>query len=105
MSDPHAWQSTDDSRATSTPRSMADILFLPESERTLLNWLLRQRTATLAEIAEFLGQSEPEAQLLLESFIQAGFVQLVSTDPLVYQPLLKIQKERRVPNQVWDALK
>ena len=103
----------DDSNRTPPLRSMADLLFLPEMQRSLVNWLLRQKSATFGEIIDYLLQTTeiatekvPEiAQILLNELINQGFVKSVENSGAdQYQPQLITRKGRQVPQQVWDVL-
>lgn len=85
-------------------RTMADLLFLPETERSLMNWLLRQKQATLSEIAAHLNQSESATQPLLNELMAQGFIQIEQGDICCYQPNLMSRKGRSVPTKIWDAL-
>lgn len=101
MAEQNEWQMP--RRTTASPtRTMADLLFLPDGERSLVNWLLRQQSASLAEAAAFLNQSEAAAAALLQDLIEQGYVQLV--DQMHYQAKLQARKGRNVPKQIWDAL-
>lgn len=53
---------------------MADVLALPESERKLMNWLMRRRKASLTEITNHVGGDLGSAQVLLKQLFQAGFI-------------------------------
>jgi hypothetical protein len=92
--------------ASPKTRTMADLLFLPETERSLMNWLLRQQRANLSEIAAHLDQSESATQTLLNELIAQSFIQKVEQDDICcYQPNLVSRKGRNVPGNIWDALK
>lgn len=112
MSDHTEWRSDQPSEepsrpnsASPKPRTMADLLFLAETERSLMNWLLRQKQATLSEIAAHLNQSESTTQTLLNELIVQGFIQIDQRDICRYQPNLMSRKGRTVPANIWDALK
>jgi predicted transcriptional regulator len=101
MAEQNEWQMPRQTTASPT-RSMADLLFLPDLERSLINWLLRQQQASLAEAAAFLDRSEAETAALLQVLIEQGFVQLIGQ--ACYQPKLQVRKGRNVPAKIWDAL-
>ncbi|MCU0526743.1 MAG: hypothetical protein MUF72_18190 [Elainella sp. Prado103] len=104
MAECNEWQMPQRTGGSPT-RTMADLLFLPDLERSLINWLLRQQTATLAEAAAYLNQSEIEAAAVLQDLIEQGFVQwLDQLDPPQYQPKLQRRKGRNMPTKIWDAL-
>lgn len=102
MAESNEWQMPRRTGASPT-RTMADLLFLPDLERSLINWLLRQQSATLADAALYLEQSEADAATLLQDLIDQGFVQL-DADSRQYQPKLQVRKGRKVPTNIWDAL-
>ncbi|WP_088893866.1 BlaI/MecI/CopY family transcriptional regulator [Leptolyngbya ohadii] len=91
------------SSASPKTRTMADLLFLPETERSLMNWLLRQQQATLSEVAAHLEQPESVAETLLNDLIAQGFIQ-IKQETCHYQPNLVSRKGRNVPGNIWDAL-
>lgn len=86
-------------------KTMTDLLSLPDTERTLMNWLVRQRQASLTDILAYVGGDSETTQAMLEQLIQTGF--LVASDAsegVVFKPNLVSRKTRTLPNQVWDAL-
>lgn len=86
-------------------RTMADLLFLPETERGLMNWLLRQKSASLAEVAAQLMQDEAIAQTALDELIAQGFVRSVEINSqMQYQPCLTSRRGRQVSTNIWNAL-
>lgn len=95
-------------------KTMADLLFLPELERSLMNWLLRQRSASLAEVVSYLAEDEvvyagrnPEeiARSLLEKLTVEGFLQVTESEgQICYQPCLASRRGRQVPSNIWNAL-
>ncbi|MFM7425341.1 MAG: hypothetical protein ACKO7W_10185 [Elainella sp.] len=101
IAEQNEWQMPRQTTASPT-RTMADLLFLPDGERSLVNWLLREQRASLADAATFLNQSEAETAALLQGLIEQGFVQQV--DQTHYQAKLQVRKGRNVPKQIWDAL-
>jgi predicted transcriptional regulator len=86
-------------------KTMADLLFLPETERSLMNWLLRQQAASVTEVAAHLEQNELIAQTVLDQLAAQGFVQCVESDGQQrYQPCLTSRRGRQVPSSIWNAL-
>jgi predicted ArsR family transcriptional regulator len=105
LADQNDWQMARRSGHAPPTRTMADLLFLPDTERSLMNWLLRQQSATLAEVAAHLNETEAAAQLLLKALTDQGFVQLVQqAEQSHYHPKLTVRKGRKVPPKIWDAL-
>jgi hypothetical protein len=87
-------------------RSIADLLFLPETERSLVNWLLRQHSATFSELVAHLSQTPEAVQLLVAGLIAEGYVRSIEKKgELCYQPRLITRVGRQVPSKIWDALK
>lgn len=73
--------------------TIADVLTLPNVERRLVNWLVRQQSATLSEIAAYISQDETSTQVVLEGLIKDGFVARVSQDGQVhYEPRLRSRR-------------
>ncbi|MBE9158463.1 MarR family transcriptional regulator [Nodosilinea sp. LEGE 06152] len=87
------------------PRTMTDLLGLPDPERTLVNWLVRQRGASLADILAH-TQTEPAAvQATLDNLLTAGFLTVdEASDPALFKPNLVSRKPRTLPDQLWNAL-
>ncbi|MBD1845591.1 hypothetical protein H6F89_19695 [Cyanobacteria bacterium FACHB-63] len=86
-------------------KTMADLLFLPELERGLMNWLLRQRSASLSEVANYLAEDEAIARSHLEKLAAEGFLQSTESEGHVcYQPCLASRRGRQVPSTIWNAL-
>jgi predicted transcriptional regulator len=105
MAEQNEWQFARHPSDKPPTRTMADLLFLPETERSLMNWLLRQQSATLAEVAAHLNQPEAMARNLLQELLNQGFIQVVeSADEPQYRPKMAIRKGRKVPTNLWDAL-
>jgi predicted transcriptional regulator len=59
---------------SSQPKTMTDLLSLPDQERKLMNWLMRCRKASFTEIAHHLGGDVETAQEIVEQLFQAGFI-------------------------------
>ncbi|MGG6238976.1 hypothetical protein ACQ4N7_10075 [Nodosilinea sp. AN01ver1] len=91
--------------ASAGPKTMTDLLVLPDAERTLVNWLVRQRGASLADIVAH-TQAEPAAvQTTLDNLLSAGFLTVdEASDPALFKPNLVSRKPRTVPDKLWNAL-
>ncbi|MDA8333475.1 MAG: NHLP bacteriocin export ABC transporter permease/ATPase subunit [Peptococcaceae bacterium] len=88
----------------STGRSVTDLLALPESQRRLVQWLMRSDGATLAETAAEDGQSEDEVRSLLDSLVEQGFVQQEGDGgELRFRARLGARTGRRLSSQIWQA--
>jgi predicted transcriptional regulator len=91
----------------STPsRTTADLLFLPDLERSIVNWLLRQQGATLSEISDHIDQDLEATQVLLDQLIDQGYLLRFSdqSEQTHYLPHLRSRKGRQVPGRIWDLL-
>lgn len=73
--------------------TIADVLTLPDVERKLINWLVRQQKATLGEIAAFVSQDEASTQTILDGLVQKGFVSCnAQSEPSCYEPRLRSRR-------------
>jgi hypothetical protein len=94
-----------DAKEKTVGLSMADLLDLPESLRSLVNWMMRQDNVRLAEVATFLGQDEGTAGETLATLIDKGFVrELKLHGEMCYRLRLAPKRGRAVPLDVWRAL-
>lgn len=92
-------------RGQPNTKTMADLLFLPELERGLMNWLLRQRSASLTEVINYLAEDEATVRSRLEKLAAEGFLQATESEgQLCYQPCLASRRSRQVPSNIWNAL-
>ena len=73
--------------------TIADVLTLPNGERRLVNWLVRQQSATLSEIAAYISQDESSTQTVLEGLTKQGFVgQVDQNGQAHYEPRLRSRR-------------
>lgn len=87
------------------PKTMTDLLALADRERTLMNWLVRQRGASLVDIVAHTQGDPAIAQTMLDDLIARGFLLTDATaDGVVFKPHLVSRKPRTVPDQLWNAL-
>jgi len=85
--------------------TMAEVLSLPDDVRRLINWMMRQRAATLAEAARFMQCDETAAGGRLADLVEQGFVrefELRGTH--YYQVRLAPKRGRAMPADLWQAL-
>lgn len=73
---------------------MFDVLALPEPERRLVNWMLRQGRVGLVEIATFLELEQDAAHTILAPLIAQGFVQEVKSGDEVRFRVRLLQRRR-----------
>jgi predicted transcriptional regulator of viral defense system len=90
---------------------MAQILALPESDRTLVLWIQRQRLASLAAVQAFLQQDKVTTLALLQRLEQQGYLEvLTSADGSPAYRVRLISMRRRQPRNfsssqdLWDRL-
>ncbi|MBM3135844.1 MAG: hypothetical protein FJZ89_11310, partial [Chloroflexi bacterium] len=88
-----------------TGRHVADVLELPDTQRQLVQWLLRRGEASLAEVAAHSGQDERAARSTLAALSAQGFVREVAGEGQVrYRPQLAPRRGRQLPADIWRAL-
>ncbi len=84
---------------------MADLLNMPDDQRQLINWLLRQKTAVLAEVVRFMGRDEAAARDLLTGLVEQGLVrEFEQRGTLCFQVRLAPKRGRAMPANLWQAL-
>lgn len=94
-----------DVRAHTAGLTMADILELPDTERQLVNWMMRAGDVSLADVATQLGQDEATVQARLAVLIEKGFVrETVSHSVTFYQVRMAPRRQRQLPENLWQAL-
>jgi hypothetical protein len=73
-------------------KTMTDLLALPDPERRLMNWLMRRRQASLAELLNQIGGSVESAQGMVEQLLQAGFLSTLEksegSGEMIFKPKL-----------------
>ena len=85
--------------------TMGDILDLPESLRTFVNWVLRAGDVGVREVATHLGQDETVAASLLAELSRKGLVrELHVAGKTSYQVRTRDRPRRGVPSDLWRAL-
>ena len=85
--------------------SMADILTLPEHERRLFNWMMREGEVGLADVAAHEGQEEMATHSMIASLVEKGFIRQYEVRGEVrYKVRLAPKKGRDVPLNIWQTL-
>jgi MinD-like ATPase involved in chromosome partitioning or flagellar assembly len=102
-----AWLTAPTPAHTSDPGiSMFDLLLLPDTERQLINWIIRQGKATLLDCVSHTGQSKATIEKILEKLVEQGLLRFSQVaDDEYYQPQLNSEKQRLLPNHIWEALR
>ncbi len=84
---------------------MADLLTLPDPLGCLLNWMVRKRQVSLAEINAFLGQDEAQALCLLAEAQGRGYVREIELrEGTRYRVRLSSRRGSELPEDLWQAL-
>ncbi|MBN1140101.1 MAG: hypothetical protein JXM73_26260 [Anaerolineae bacterium] len=84
---------------------LLDVLLAPGAEPPLVRWLLRHGAASLAEVAESMGQDQARARAQLTMLIEQGMVQEERTEGETrYRVRLARRGRRTLPAQIWQAL-
>lgn len=83
---------------------MLDLLTLPDPQRQTLNWMLRQGSVTLAQIATQTGQDNEQVNAFLASLVERGFVKITETDGEIrYVPNL-VARQTAIGRDFWTLL-
>ncbi|MGC1308573.1 MAG: hypothetical protein WA885_15210 [Phormidesmis sp.] len=82
---------------------MSDILTLEDAERSVVNWVLRQRRSTLAQISQQLQKSPIELCPMLDRLVADGFLSK-SAETGRYQISVRTKPQRSGSEHLWDAL-
>jgi uncharacterized membrane protein affecting hemolysin expression len=70
-----------------------------------MNWLLRQRSASLADMVAHTKASPEVVEAMVDQLTDQGFVVCdQTTKPAVFKPNLVARKSRTVPDRLWQAL-
>ena len=74
------------------PESVTELLELPEDQRQLMLWMMRQGTLPFADIQSHVGRSSENVRSLLANLIQQGLVNVVGDDAYrAYSPTRRQQ--------------
>ncbi len=85
--------------------SMADVLTLPDVQRKLFNWMMRQEDVGLGDLAIYSGQDAATAGMEVAALVEQGFVREVRVRGEVrYRVRLAAKRGRQVPLNIWQAL-
>jgi amino acid permease len=83
----------------------AEMLEMPDPERTLLQWIVRRGSVTLDDAVQRLGEDEPQVQALLRDMVQDGLLREVNDQgKRRYRAQLGRIEGTRLPDRIWDAL-
>lgn len=85
---------------------MAGVLDLPDEERTLVTWLMRQQQVSLSQISRYLEQSDDATQRFLDDLVEREYVtRRVTPEGVRYsaRPAARSRKTA-MPPDVWQTL-
>jgi len=98
-------QSELDAREKAAGLSMADILALPDTPRSLVSWMLRQGEVSLQKLAAHVGRDESTTQAMVADLVEQGFVREMNLKgEHRYHVRLASKKHRNLPADLWRAL-
>jgi len=85
--------------------SMLDVLQTSDLEWQLFQWLLRQGSARLADVAAFVGEDEPSARAMMDTLVKKGNVAQVQVgNEIHYRARLARKRGRALPDHIRQAL-
>jgi len=85
--------------------SAADLLKLPEAQRRLVQWLMREDEMGLSAVVAHVGQDEAAALAIIRALVDQGFVrETVVRGEGRYSVRLGSRRKRSVPLDIWTAL-
>jgi hypothetical protein len=84
---------------------MGNILDLPDDEREVITWILRENSVDLAQMTVHLGRDEAHARARLDSLVEQGYVREIDIKGTVqYRVRLKPKRKVNMPSNLWAAL-
>jgi predicted transcriptional regulator len=84
---------------------MSDLLDMPDDQRQMINLLMRQKIASLADLARLMDREEAGARDLLTVLVEQGVVrEFEQRGILRYQVRLAPKRGRTMPANLWQAL-
>ncbi|HIK17518.1 MAG TPA: MarR family transcriptional regulator [Leptolyngbyaceae cyanobacterium M33_DOE_097] len=94
-----------DEKTIYTERSLAEIIDLPEGLQAIIQVVMRNREATLAEISEQLNQPQRAVAESLKDLVEQGFLQTITSEQEIYYRLNVIaRKSQKLSDQIWNQL-
>lgn len=101
----NAGETGDEESESHSGLSMADVLTLPEFEKRLVTWMVRQKQVSLPEAVAYMEQEEEIVSTKLNSLKEQGFVQELDVDgERHYRPCLAAKQASRASKNLWQSL-
>jgi predicted HTH transcriptional regulator len=90
---------------SSTQKSIADVMELPDEQRQIVNWISRNPKVTLEQIVEHTKLTEDVTQQHLQDLVAQGFIQeLQENDSVYYQRHLVNKQKSKLSPKILDNL-
>jgi predicted ArsR family transcriptional regulator len=94
-----------DFEQSSTSKSRADVMNLPDEQRQIVNWITRQQKVTLAAVVEHINLAEEVVRQHLQTLIAAGFIHELNEDGEIYYQTRFVEKQKsKLSAKIWDKL-
>ena len=86
--------------------SIADILMLPDTQRRVVQWMMRQGDCTLQQVAANTEQDEGDAAIALYELMEQGYVQEIDVEGETFYRVRLASKEgiKQLPQTIQQAL-
>jgi len=85
--------------------TMSDVLDLPDALRDIINWMIRGKEVTFAQVVARLGNDERAARKMLDSLLEKGYIREIDMKGQIhYRVRLAPKQKRDVPSNLWNAL-
>ncbi|MEM7127849.1 MAG: hypothetical protein AAF702_16065 [Chloroflexota bacterium] len=98
-------QSELEAREKAEGLTMADVLALPDEQSALVSWLIRQKEASLNDVAQYLDTSEADAQTMLNSLVEKSFIrEMMIAGVTRYKIRFALKRGRDLPLNIWQTL-
>jgi hypothetical protein len=83
----------------------ADVLTLPDSDRQLLNWMMRHGEVTLDQVTAETGRDQQRAAAIVRRLVDQGLIrESLSQTGSRYRAQLAPKRGRQLPAEIWQRL-
>jgi MinD-like ATPase involved in chromosome partitioning or flagellar assembly/DNA-binding transcriptional ArsR family regulator len=90
---------------SSVDLTMFDVLTLPETQRRIVNCIMRQGNVSVAQLALHIGQDEETIYRSLKMLVEQGFIQeFEQGSQTYYRPYMLVKQKRQLPANIWELL-
>ena len=92
-------------REKSPGLDMSAILELPDGEREIIIWMLRETQVDMTQLTAHTGKDEASARAMIKSMMDKGYVREIDIKGQVqYRVRLKPKRKHNMPSDLWKAL-